>query len=313
MENHVLRALMTDDPDGSFGEPGSPISFIAATEGMKDDGLDLVMSGVQLERYRANPIFTWAHDLWGNRLPIGRVVDIQNDGRLLRIRVEFDQEDEFARQVESKYRRGFLNTVSITWNTKKRDGSKVLEWELIEIAGVPVPMDPGALMEAERAGLQSLQRSLSALFEDDAPDGSDEPESESEGEAVFLGVAVQMVRLFRGVDEFPEDERKAIYKKLARQYAELDKEAPEYVPLERIKALGVEEIRGLFLEDELDLLSGELLPVASEDDDADAEPGEADERLRSIYQALVQPDNAPKTVDPRVVEIHQKLFPMEEE
>ena len=307
MENHVLRALMTGE-EARAGEPGSPISFVAANEGLQDDGMDLVMSGVQLERYRSNPIFTWAHDLWGNRLPIGRVVDIAIDGSTLRIRVEFDQEDEFARQVESKYRRGFLNTVSITWNTKKREGSKVLEWELIEIAGVPVPMDPAALMEAERAGLRNLQRSLNSIF-----DEHDTPDDEPEGEAVFLGVAVQMVRLFRGVDEFPEDERKAIYKKLARQYAELDKEAPEYVPLERIRALGAEEIRGLFLEREFDLLSGELLPDDPEEDDADdGEADEVDERLRSIYQALVQPEEAPKTVDPRVVEIHQKLFPMEE-
>lgn len=307
MENHVLRAIYAGD-ESRGGEPGSPIPFIAATEGMKDDGLDLVMSGVQLERFLTNPVFTWAHDLWGDRLPIGRVERIFVDGGNLRVEVVFDQEDEFARQVESKYRRKYLNTVSITWNTKKREGAKVLEWEVLEVAGVPVPMDPKALIEMERTGLKQLQRSLNAFFTSE-----ETPESEPEGEAVFLGVAVQMVRLFRGVDEFPEEERQAIYKKLARQYAELKKEPPEYMALERIKALGLEEIRGLFLEDEFDLLSGELLPVLpdSNEDEPD-EPVDDDERIRAIHAALVGPDEGTETVDPRLVEIHKKFTKLEE-
>lgn len=147
------------------GQPGDPIPFIAATEGVKGDGIDLRMSGARLERYLANPVVGYNHSYWGrDGLPIGRGQDTRIDGETLRIDVVFDQDDEFARRVEAKYRSGFLNAVSIgfsVWAWEDGQGSYWLggvaqEWELTELSAVPIPMDPNAVMEGGRSALRAL-------------------------------------------------------------------------------------------------------------------------------------------------------------
>jgi phage head maturation protease len=147
------------------GQPGDPIPFIAATEGVKGDGIDLRMSGARLERYLANPVVGYNHSYWGrDGLPIGRGQDTRVDGESLRIDVVFDQADEFARTVEAKYRNGFLNAVSIgfsVWAWEDGKGSYWLggvaqEWELTELSCVPIPMDPNAVMEGGRSALRAL-------------------------------------------------------------------------------------------------------------------------------------------------------------
>jgi phage head maturation protease len=147
------------------GQPGDPIPFIAATEGIKGDGIDLRMSGARLERYLANPVVGYNHSYWGrDGLPIGRGQDTRIDGEKLRIDVVFDQSDEFARRVESKYRNGFLNAVSIgfnVWAWEDGKGSYWLggvaqEWELTELSAVPIPMDPSAVMDGGRSALRAL-------------------------------------------------------------------------------------------------------------------------------------------------------------
>lgn len=173
------------------GEPGSPIKFIASTEGVKRDGQELTAANWDVENYVANPVFLWVHDYMGNNLPIGRA-DVSLDGKQLIADVHFDQQDEFARQIESKYRRGFLNAVSVGWDDYVRCpkcdqrlnvgwGIKVfrikcsgcgeelpldtaIRHELLDISGVPVPGDPDALIERNRRALGQLGLQLSRLL-----------------------------------------------------------------------------------------------------------------------------------------------------
>jgi hypothetical protein len=134
--------------------------FVAATEGVKADGIDLRMDGAKLDRYRANPVILFGHNSWGrDNLPIGRAPNVVIDGsRLLSNVVEFDPGDDFAVKVERKLRNGFLNAVSIgfevhAWEKPGQNywnGGVAVTWELLEISVVPVPMDHDAIMESGR-------------------------------------------------------------------------------------------------------------------------------------------------------------------
>jgi hypothetical protein len=168
---------------GADTEPaGTPIWFTASTPGVKRDGLDLRAQGWRLDEYRANPVMLWCHDR--TRPPIGNV--LPETGDRLRAGVLFDQEDDFARKVESKYRRGFLHAVSVGWDFVDKDGARIdarrmsverirdhAFYSMTELSGVPVPADPDALMERQRAGLRSLGRELVDLFDEQENEHSD--------------------------------------------------------------------------------------------------------------------------------------------
>lgn len=135
-------------------DPGTPIRFTITTEGVKRDGKNLLIAGARLENFKKNPCVTWCHDFLGKRLPIGRA-DLIVGYQKLEADFFFDQLDPFARDIESKYRRGFLNAVSVSWDSIKEEGQNVTEWELFEVACVPVGGDPLALVQRQMEGLGS--------------------------------------------------------------------------------------------------------------------------------------------------------------
>ena len=158
-----LRAFRDTPVDGNEGSPGEPIRFIASTSGIKRDGLDLDQNLWHLDNYRRNNVFLWVHDYMGQTLPLGRV-DVSIEDGDLAADVLFDQEDDFARKVESKYRRGFLHAVSVGWDDVEIEGQK--RFDLLDVSAVPVPGDPDALMERQQIALRSLGRSLLDMSDD---------------------------------------------------------------------------------------------------------------------------------------------------
>jgi hypothetical protein len=151
-----MRAVLTRAAgDGAF-------TFTAATAGIKRDGLDLKMDGGRVENYLANPVVLWAHDYFGERLPIGRALGVRLMKTKVKARVQFDMGDEFAAQVARKYEEGYLNTVSIGWDiiSMGDDGRTVEEWDLLDISAVPVPGDPAALVERKQTNLRWMGRAL---------------------------------------------------------------------------------------------------------------------------------------------------------
>lgn len=159
VRGHVDRARAISD------EPDSPIPFVFATEGQKEDGLDLRMDRIDLERFRANPIFGYGHDYFGRQdLPIGRATRDWVDGGSWMGEVEFDQDDDFARQVERKFRAGFLNAVSIGFDLRDIDRAGVPAWWApFEVSAVPLPMDPDATVNDGRT--LALARALAEARE----------------------------------------------------------------------------------------------------------------------------------------------------
>ena len=197
MITDCMRAFVESAPvDG-------PIRLVAGTEGRKIDGRDYRMAGMDLSRYEANPVVLWSHDQ--TRPPIGRGVPSVEGDKLL-LDVTFDTADPFAAEVDGKYRRGFLNAMSMTavptdgaGNWLSRAPRGVIERsELIEVSAVPIPLDPMAVRSMTRSASVELAGELidlgtllreaataAAELDDPQIDDPDEPggEASSQGTA----------------------------------------------------------------------------------------------------------------------------------
>lgn len=292
-QTRYIRAFVDDASrrEMATAEPGTSIQFIASTPDIARDGLIIESSAWQLDHYRANPIGLWCHDY--TSVPIARF-DVQPDSDALRCKATFDQQDEFARKVEDKYRRGFLNAVSVGWNTlrieppaRQGDVPRVTKAELLDISFVPVPGDPGALIERQARGLQALHRSLSELNLDESDD-----ELIHDGE--FEDVAAAMMRLYLPGLPMSERERRRSYNRLAAKYRRLGKVAPEWFADSELSALSIDELRGLFLEGEPDLFpfyGARAGAVLSARNRADLE--EAIKRIQGVLDRAEPKEKAP--------------------
>lgn len=248
----AMRAFRADTPKDETD--AGVMNFVAATENVARDKLVIDISGARLDNYRKNPVVLWGHDYGGfnsPRPPIGKAdVDIQDNE--LRAKITFDLDDPFAADIHRKYDRGFLNAVSIGWDTLKMDRvdnpdvyGRVTEWELLDISGVPVPGDPDALKERQARALNDLGYSLIQEFGDD-------DDIDSADTVGWRGTAALMARLFT-VTTGDDAERRREYNRLARRYRKYGKAEPEFLAINQIAGLGDSELRGLFLEGESDL------------------------------------------------------------
>ncbi|MEW2635255.1 hypothetical protein AB0903_27325 [Streptomyces sp. NPDC048389] len=178
-QRHYLRGYVQRADDDGQGDDaaGKPLTIVAATEGRKGDGLNLTMKGAELGRFHANPVVGYGHSYWGrDGLPIGRSDKTWIDGDALKMDVVFDQDDDFARKVERKYRNKIMNAFSIgfdVWNIA--DDGTPEGWELFEVSAVPLPMDPNAIVESGRDDQLALVRHLAG----------DRPDAETFAQAVM--------------------------------------------------------------------------------------------------------------------------------
>lgn len=139
--------------------------FIASTEDIDRDGEVIEAAGWDLRNFKKNPVITYAHDY--RALPIGKAPKIWVSEGKLRNHVEFPPEGvyEFADIVRRLVDGGFLRTESVGFKPapdsvveEGGDGIKTAKrrytkQELLEIAIVPVPSNPNALMEAKTKGV----------------------------------------------------------------------------------------------------------------------------------------------------------------
>lgn len=87
---------------------------IISTEAVNSYGSRVLTSGIDLSQYERNPVLLWMHRRsWEpGAMPIGRIENLRiEDGKLIGTPV-FDQNDNFARQIESKWENGFLRMAS---------------------------------------------------------------------------------------------------------------------------------------------------------------------------------------------------------
>ncbi len=144
----------TDDAsaDSEFDKDAPRLLTIKAAVGTEDRKGDVIdPTGWELEGYRRNPVFLWAHDR--SIPPIGQAKRIWFDDGALHAEVEFAPTD-FAREVADLYVDGFMRGVSVGFlpldvETREasdgRRGYFYRRQELLEISAVPVPMHTDAL------------------------------------------------------------------------------------------------------------------------------------------------------------------------
>lgn len=133
-------------------------TFILADEKVNSHGYRLLMSGVNLDRFRANPVALFNHQDFGRDYtgPIGQWENIRVEGGQLKADFAPDNEDEFAAKIAGKVERGVLKGASVGINliSYSEDpavmllGQKyptVTEWDIFEASVVDIPASQGAL------------------------------------------------------------------------------------------------------------------------------------------------------------------------
>ena len=88
------------------------------TPALNSYGTRVLTSGINLEQYRRNPVLLWMHNRsWKGTtdevLPIGTVHDLEVQNEVLTGRLEFDQNDPFAKRIKEKWDAGVLRMVSM--------------------------------------------------------------------------------------------------------------------------------------------------------------------------------------------------------
>lgn len=248
--------------------------FVASTEDPGRDGMIVKADGWQLENYRKNPVVLFGHRY--GEPPIGRA-DVKIDGKRLLADVTWDLADPFAASIARKYADGFLSAVSVGWDTLQTEPSSnpniravVTKSELLDISAVPVPGDPDALLMRQKRGLQTMATDILKLIEPDPTETPPEPS------ATWEAAATAMARFVLDPAARQSGDRRDAYRYLVADYARFGKTAPEFRTNDELDGLGPDEIRGLFLCGEPDLIpavfnefdqrAGATLSARNEDD-----------------------------------------------
>lgn len=87
---------------------------IISTGAVNCYGTRVLTEGIDLGQYERNPVLLWMHRraFDGDAMPIGKVENLRvEDGKLIGTPV-FDQSDDFAKRIESKWESGYLRMAS---------------------------------------------------------------------------------------------------------------------------------------------------------------------------------------------------------
>lgn len=105
---------------------------VISTSGVNSYGCRVLTEGIDLRQYQRNPVLLWMHRRSFDRdvMPIGRIENLRIDGDRLIGTPVFDQKDEFAKKIESKWEDGFLRMASAGI-------------EIVEVSNAPEYVQPG--------------------------------------------------------------------------------------------------------------------------------------------------------------------------
>jgi len=151
----------------AIDEQKRTITFISSTEAVDRYGDVIRASGWQLDTYKKNPVFLWAHR--SGDPPVGRTLDVHVETQpkpALVQTVEFADAKTypFADTIFNLYRGKFLNSVSVGFRPLEQPkrllddggdwtgGYEFTSQELLETSGVPIPANPEAVARAVDAG-----------------------------------------------------------------------------------------------------------------------------------------------------------------
>ncbi|HDR4427068.1 TPA: hypothetical protein QCP92_002670 [Bacillus cereus] len=144
------------------------LRFIGSCEHVDREGDVILASGWELDNYKKNPVFLWAHDY--SILPIGRAINVFRQADKLIFDIEFLEKGihTLADTVYELYKKGFMNATSVSFIGKEgeplpKGGTKFIRQELLELSAVPVPSNPIALQQAKSLGC--IGKEIAKYFE----------------------------------------------------------------------------------------------------------------------------------------------------
>lgn len=184
---------------------GKPLTFVASSTKPNRYGFALRNEGWRLDHYNNNPVVLWMHNPF--QPPIGKGLALSKSNKIILDQVLFDTEDELGAAVDSKYRRGFLSAVSVSWGYVDKAGKPIDNWwrlsneeieneafyDLEEVSAVTVPGDPRAVKKASRLALANLGKELVDLF-----DEQEDPAGQITRPELQAAVRAELARL--GID-----------------------------------------------------------------------------------------------------------------
>ena len=156
-QNKSVELSRLINPASRVGESSA---VITSTSDAVRDGIELMTDGIDTGNYEKNPVVLWMHD--NRSIPVARATNIyrNNDDQVV-ADFEWNDNDDFARQVRDAWRDGFLNATSVSfmvheWTyNEDTDAVRAIRSELLEFSIVTVPADPGALATVRSAfGIQ---------------------------------------------------------------------------------------------------------------------------------------------------------------
>lgn len=119
--------------------------FVLSDESVNSYGLRVLTPGINLKRFRRNPVMYYNHDR--ERGVIGKWVDLRVDGDKLIGTPVFDEDDEFATKIKRKVESGFIKSASIGVDNMKISKDKaVTSCTLLECSICDIPSNGNAFM-----------------------------------------------------------------------------------------------------------------------------------------------------------------------
>jgi HK97 family phage prohead protease len=130
-----------------INEEARTVDFTFNSGQIDRDNEIIPASALQTDEFMRNPVFLWAHRY--DEPSIGKVVQVGAEGDATIGTVQFAN-TEFAQDIFNLYKGGFLNAVSIGfrpsgWIRNQNNTRTLAAGKLLEVSGVPIPADPGAI------------------------------------------------------------------------------------------------------------------------------------------------------------------------
>lgn len=198
------------------------MTFVLSDESVNSHGTWVKTSGINLERFKKNPVMLWSHD--SAFPPIGKWENIRIEGDKLLADAVFDDGDALAQAYKRKVESGLLKACSIGFYAKKfssdvadiKPGQRfetIVEAELIECSLCSVGSNENAmvLMNAEGERLEMNERGFVALgmrlIENNDIDNSMEELTQLKADLQAKEDELVELRAFKQAQEQAEKER----------------------------------------------------------------------------------------------------------
>lgn len=131
------------------------MKVILSTEDINSFGFWVKTNGIDLSRFKKNPVLTYIHRT--DEMSVGKINNVRIEDNQLVGEVEFDAEDKKGKELARKYKKGYMRGFSIgfepkSWSDNEKDLKPgqtvptVLTSELIEIAAATVPSNQNAVV-----------------------------------------------------------------------------------------------------------------------------------------------------------------------